>query len=409
MATGQPAHDAGADAPAMRASAYRWVVLGVAWLVFLMSLVDRAAWGPAATAVGTSLALPVAALGIFATAFYAGYVVCNALGGLASDRLGGRLTLSISALSLGICTFAFGFAQSLAAGLVLQALMGLAAGADYASCVKILVAWFDRRSRGTAMGLFMTATSLGVVVANLSVPRLLMRMPWESVYHLAGGVTMAAAVLAFILLRDAPAGREADNSGRLSLAALVRDRDLLFMALAGFGALWGTWGFIAWANALMTHGRGLSAVDAGLVVTLFSVTAIPGKPLVGVLSDWLGGRRKLLIILCLALFAVMLIVFSLLGTRTEFLVAAPLLGLGAFVYSPLTAALVAEISGPALAGSATGLTAALWQLGSAIVPTVVGVVLGRTGSFTAAVLVLAAGPLFGVCCMLSVRESRGAS
>lgn len=386
------------------ASAYRWVILATVWFVFLLSFVDRLTWGPAALSVGGSLGLPVKALGVFVTAFYIGYVVCNALGGLASDRLGGRVTLAVTTLLLGVATFCFGFTRSVAMGLVIQALMGLAAGADYASSVKILVAWFDRRSRGRAMGLFMTATSLGVVVTNATVPRLLTSIPWQSVYQLAGGLTVVAAILAFALLRDSPAPRVAEAVQAMPVGALFRNRDLLFMAAAGFGALWGTWGFAFWANTLMVKGHGISPVDAGWIVALFGIAAIIGKPIVGVVSDWLGGRRKLLIIECLALFAVMLAIFGFLHTKEQFLIAAPLLGIGAFVYSPLTAALVAEISGAALAGSATGLTAALWQLGSVIVPSVVGPVFQATGSFTAALLVLAAGPVLGILCMAMVRE-----
>lgn len=394
----------GAPAMSAAASGYRWVVLATVWFVFLLSFVDRLTWGPAALSVGASLGLPVAALGVFVTAFYIGYVVCNALGGLASDRLGGRLTLVISTLLLGVATFCFGFTRSVSLGLVIQALMGLAAGADYASSVKILVAWFDRRSRGMAMGLFMTATSLGVVVTNATVPTLLKSIPWQSVYQVFGGATVAAAILAYALLRDSPVPRDPEGARRMAIGALFRNRDLLFMAAAGFGALWGTWGFAFWANTLMVKGHGISAIDAGWIVALFGIAAIIGKPIVGLASDWLGGRRKLLIIECLVLFAIMLVIFGFLETKEQFLIAAPLLGIGAFVYSPLTAALVAELSGAALAGSATGLTAALWQLGSVIVPSVVGIVFDATASFTAALLVLAAGPVFGILCMSMVRE-----
>jgi sugar phosphate permease len=195
----------------------------------------------------------------------------------------------------------------------------------------------------------------------------------------------------------------------MPIGALFRNRDLLFMAAAGFGALWGTWGFAFWANTLMVKGHGISPIDAGWIVALFGIAAIIGKPVVGLVSDAIGGRRKLLIIECLVLFAVMLTVFGFLQTKEQFLIAAPLLGIGAFVYSPLTAALVAEISGAALAGSATGLTAALWQLGSVIVPSVVGVVFQATASFTAALLVLAAGPVLGIVCMAMVREPPPAS
>jgi len=50
------------------------------------------------------------------------------------------------------------------------------------------------------------------------------------------------------------------------------------------------------------------------------------------------------------------------------------------------------------------LTAGVWQLGSVIVPVVVGLVFQATGSFVGAFLVLAAGPFLGAICMLFVRE-----
>jgi predicted MFS family arabinose efflux permease len=70
-------------------------------------------------------------------------------------------------------------------------------------------------------------------------------------------------------------------------------------------------------------------------MSLVGITAMLGKPLIGLLSDWLGGREKWLTIGTLSLFAIMLLVFGLLDNKLAFQLAAPLLGLGAFVYSPL--------------------------------------------------------------------------
>jgi nitrate/nitrite transporter NarK len=67
---------------------------------------------------------------------------------------------------------------------------------------------------------------------------------------------------------------------------------------------------------------------------------------------------------------------------------------------------VVELAGPRAAGSATGLTNALWQLGNVTVPVVVGTVFQATHSFYAAFVTLAAGPLFGAFMMLAVRERR---
>ena len=384
---------------------YRWIVLFICWLTFLISFVDRLTWANVAVSVGGSLGLPVAALGVFVTAFYVGYVVCNVVGGLASDRIGGRLTLTISMLALGACTFLFGWTTSITMGLVIQALMGLSAGADYASCIKLIVAWFDRASRGKAMGLFLVASSLGVLTTNALVPTLAETFGWRGVYHVLGVVTVGVGIVSFLVLRDNPAGAPASPASATSWS-LFRDPNMLLLTVAGFGGFWGTWGFAFWANALMIRRHGLSPVEAGSVVSLVGAAAIIGKPVFGWMSDRFGNRPKWLIIASFVLFAVMLIVFGTLDDRLSFQIAAPLLGLGAFVYSPLLAVMVANLSGVVLAGSATGLTAGFWQLGSVIVPLAVGVVFQATNSFISAFAVLAAGPTLGAVCMLFVREPR---
>lgn len=385
----------------------RWLVLGVAFLCFLLSFVDRLVWANVAVSVGGTLGLPAAALGVFATAFYIGYVVCNALGGLASDRLGGRATLGVSMLALGAATALFGSATTVAFGLAAQGAMGFAAGADYAACIKLVVAWFDRRTRGRAMGLLLVASSLGVTVTNALVPTLVNAFGWQGVYRTLGGLTVAAGLLALAVVRDGPSGATRAAVPWKSLHALMRSRNMIALAIAGFAGFWGTWGFAFWANALMIKGHGFSAVEAGTVVSLVGVAAIVGKPLIGLLSDLTGGRPKWLTIATFVLFAIMLLVFGALTDRRAFALAAPLLGLGAFLYSPLMAALVAANSGVALAGSAAGLLAGLWQIGSVIVPIVVGLVFDRTGSFEAAFATLAIGPAVAAVALLAVRDRPG--
>jgi len=389
--------------PTLPPVALRWFILFVAWAALLLSFLDRLIWANVAVQVGGSLGLPIKELGIFVTAFYMGYVVANALGGVATDWLGSRRTLACALIPLGASTFLFSFTTSREIGLLLQVLMGLAAGADYSACVKLTAAWFPFKQRGRAMGFLMTASSAGVVIANALVPTLSQSLGWGAVYRIMGTVTAIAGVACFFVLRDAPATRIAPVRPP-HVARLWGNRDLMFLALAGFGALWGTWGFAFWSNALMIKGYGISPVRAGIITMMYGVGAIAAKPLVGLLSDWLGGRRKLLIIICLACFVGMLLIFGELRSERALLLTAPILGITAFVYSPLTAAMVAEIAGPDLAGSATGLTNAFWQLGSVTVPLAVGAVFQQTHSFFAAFVTLALGPLFGVIMMFAVRE-----
>ncbi len=389
----------------VEAGAYRWVILALAWLTFLLSFVDRLAWGNVSISVGQALGMPVAALGIFVTAFYVGYVVANFIGGFGSDWFGPRAMLAGAIIPLGAFTFLFSFTTSVTMGIVLQALMGLAAGADYSACVKLIAAWFGKQSRGFAMGLFLTASSLGVLVTNAIVPTVLQTMSWGAVYQVLGVVTVVIGGVSYVVLRDSPRGAAHTVTAPPDLKALFRNRDLMFLALAGFGAFWGTWGFAFWANALMIRGHGMSPVSAGVIVALVGAGAIAGKPLVGLISDWSGGIRRIPIMVCLVGFSAMLLLFGMLTSEFQLRLAAPVLGVAAFVYSPLMGAMVAEVAGLRRAGAATGVTAALWQLGSVIVPVAVGLVYQATASFDMAFVTLAAGPLLGAICMLFVRES----
>jgi len=398
--------------PKASVTSYRWVVLSVVFTAFFATFLDRLAWANANLMASKSLDIPIATLGAYVTTFYAGYVIASALAGFVTDRVGSRLMLFFALAPLAASTFLFGLTTSFAMGLVLQAVMGLFAGADYAACVKVVADWFPRTERGRALGLFSTAPSIGIAAANAIFPMLLGIVGWRALYWGLGGFTALVAAICLFLLTDfAPAGgREGElhasdpMTWRRGFSVLCKDRNLVLIALAGFGANWGTWGFAFWATALMVRGYQLSPVDAGVVALIFGIAAAVSKPLYGLLSDLLGGNRRNLVIYDLLAFSAMLMVFGMMHTRGGFLLAAPVLGLTAVVYSPLLAAMITERVDMRLTATATGMINALWQLGSVIVPSIVGVVFAASGSFAAAIAILAAGPLMGTFCMFAVRE-----
>lgn len=383
---------------------YRWVVLLLSWAAFTMTAVDRSTWGPASVAVGEHLGVSLAGLGVFATGYYVGYVISNAGGGFLTDWLGGRVVIACTLFVAGGFMILFGETTSVAMGIAFQACIGVFAGCDYSAGVKLISQWFPAKDRGFAMGIFMTATSLGTVIANAIVPSLIESSGWRTSYHVFGAASMVVAVLCFFLLRNgneaaAGAAREVPKFG-----SLLRNRDLFLLGLAGFGGLWGTYGFITWSNALMIKGSHVSPVQAGAVVAIFGIAAVVAKPLIGVISDVFGGKRKVLTMVVLGAFVVTLLVFGSASSLTAFMWIAPFLGIAAYVYSPLMVALIPNLSGVRLSGSAAGATNAFWQLGSTIVPVVLGAVFQATGSFFLAFATLAAGPLLGMLLMLGVRE-----
>jgi sugar phosphate permease len=382
--------------------AYRWVVLFVTWVAFLLSYVDRVAWSTVAAPVGHSLGLSLSMLGAFITAFYIGYVVANVVAGFLTDTFGGRLTMTFALVPLGIATFCFSYTHSLASGVAIQLAMGVAAGADYSAGVKILTAWFGKE-KGRAMGIYTTATSLAVVLANATVPLMSQQYGWETAFRILGGITLCWAVVSFLLLRDSPVREAYVAITRAEIRGLMKNRNLILLAFAGFGGLWGTVGYGAWSNALMTKQYGISPIVAGSIAAWFGIGAVLAKPTLGWISDLNVRLRIPMSVTCLAGFAILLVVFGQCSTTAQFYVIAPILGAFAFGYTPLLMAEITTASGSKSAGAAAGLTNAVWQLGSAISPLMVGLVYGQTKSFSLALATLAAGPIAAAVILLFLR------
>lgn len=272
--------------------AYRWVILFFAWAAYLISMMCRLAWGTMAVSVGSSIGLSLVSLGAFTTAFYAGYVVSSVAGGLATDRIGPRIMLSAALAGLAFATFSFAFTSSLLVGIILQALMGLTAGADYAASIKLVAIWFVQRERGRAIGLFMTATSLAVVLANAILPAMVETIGWRNTYRTLGILTLILSFICVGILRNrasSPDRRIPVVSPKSRQHHFLMNRNFILLSIAGFGGLWGTVGFASWANALMVRGHHVSLVQAGFISAIFGVGAVISKPLIGLISDWMGG------------------------------------------------------------------------------------------------------------------------
>lgn len=387
----------------------RWVVLAVATVVLLMSVIVRIAWSNIAPKAGADLGLtPVNSLTAFATTSHLGFLVAAIFGGLVTDWLGPRRVLIFLVLGLGLATAAFGFVNNVGQGMVLQFCMGLLAGPCFAIGVKLVSSWFPRIGRATAMGVFMVGTSLAVVVVNLIVPWLMTYISWREVYLAIGLLTAALALPAFLFVRNDSGTTDQAKSVRspspfASVMPLLRNRNFRWLALANWGGPWGTWGFAIWASTLLVEGRGISTVEAGVIVASFGAGAVIAKLATGILSDLLGGRRKELTCLILAVYGISLVLFPFIEDINYIAMVAPVLGIFAFGYSPLLNTMIAETAGKN-AGSAAGLSLVLTTAGDSFQPILLGILFTTTGSLPVVFFTLAIGPFIAALCVIKVRE-----
>jgi len=384
-------------------------VLIILWAAFLLSFVDRLSWAPIMPMASKDLGLNAKQAGSYMTAFYFGYVLTQLPGGLMTDRFGYRKVLLGSFLVMGAFTALMGTVNSYETGLIFRVLAGLGSGAIFSACIRGIFDWFPSKGRATAVGFFMTASSLGVSVVNLLVPTVAGSYGWHASFFVSGALPIFALVFAWFMLKERSDAKErakaqATASFWIDIKVLLKNRNLMITSFAGFCAMWATWGTATWANTYMNKAMNLSLVQAGYMMTLYGLAALLCKPIAGVLADIFGNKKKILMFWMLIFFGPLLILFSMNSSLSLLYIIAPLLGIAAFVYSPVMNTFIGELVELRLVGSATGLVNTIWQLGSLLSPLVVGMVLDATQNYLYAFTALAAGPVVAAFAILMVRE-----
>ncbi len=375
-------------------------------LAFFCSFIDRLSWPPVIPMASRELGLTAAQAGGFMSAFFLGYLLTQLPGGMLADRLGTRKVLLTSLFFMGIFTLGMTWVPGFWTGTVLRFLAGIGSGAVLAASVKGVYDHFGPTRRATAMGFFMASCPLGLLVANLLAPVIAAGYGWRASFLAAGGFTLLVLAISWqVLPRPAETRHPAATGagGGNTLRTLAGNRALMLTAVAGFFAMWGTWGTLTWANTYMHQSLGLSLKQSGQVMAVFAAGALLGQPLAGWLADRLPRHRRQVGMAILACFALLLWLFGNNQDTRQLVILAPLLGAGSFIFGPVLNTFISELVAPPQVGTAIGFCNAVWQLGSVISPLTAGYFLDLTGDYAWAFAVLAAGPLLAVLLFALVR------
>ena len=238
------------------------------------------------------LSLNKAEAGSFMSIFFLGYLLTQIPGGILADRFGIRKILILSLLLTGGFTLAFAGVEGYSGGLLLRFLAGLGSGAIMATAVKGVYDSFSPANRATAMGVFMTSLPAGLMLANLLSPWVAVHAGWRGSFIVAGCLTLLSMGVAWRLLPQTTVVIHQDGfqPGK-TLRLQLQNRRLLITALAGFMAMWGTWGVLTWNNSFLHQGMGLTIEKSGGMMALFGLGALIGQPLAGKLASGAGASR----------------------------------------------------------------------------------------------------------------------
>jgi MFS transporter, NNP family, nitrate/nitrite transporter len=245
--------------------------------------------------------------------------------------------------------------------------------------VPFVNAWFPPQRRGLAIGIFGAGMG-GTAISALTTVKLFTNVGEKAPFLITAAILAVYAVVAWLVLRDAP-GRTVPTTPLLTRLRANARLPITWQGCILYAVAFG--GYVAFSVYLPAYLKteyGLSPAGAANRMAGFVVVAVIMRPVGGWLSDRLGPIPVLaggyaVVVLGAAVAATHPPVDTL--GAAAFLSMAAALGCG----SGATFALVARVTDPARVGGVTGLVGAAGGFGGFVPPLLMGYIYGRTDSY----------------------------
>ncbi|GGI94261.1 MFS transporter [Streptomyces brasiliensis] len=319
-------------------------------------------------------------------------VVVGSLGripvGALTDRFGGRVMFPLVSAATIVPVLYLGLAghSSVATLLVGGFFLGVG-GTAFAVGVPFVSVWFPPERRGLAIGIFGAGMG-GTAISALTTVKLVDAYGVASPFLITAGVLAVYAVVAALVLRDAP-GRTVPTEPLTRRLADTLKLGITWQASALYAVAFG--GYVAFSVYLPTYlktGYALPQADAANRMAGFVLLAVAMRPIGGWLSDRVGAVRVLTGALAAVFAGAFVQAFTPplapMGTLAFLLLAAALGAASGAVF-----ALVALLAPANKVGSVTGVVGAAGGLGGFVPPLLMGSLYGAYGSYAFGLALLA--------------------
>jgi MFS transporter, DHA1 family, multidrug resistance protein len=354
--------------------------------IVLASLVSRLGYQMARSPVLPIFAADLGALpeliGVIVAASTVTGVFFKLPSGALSDVLGRKRMMVLGGVFFAAPPFLYPLIEDPWSLLALRFVHGFAT-AIFSPVASAYVAGLTETGRGARLGWFSSANDLGSTAGPLIGGFVLYFTSSYSLTYLLVGALGMLTLLVVVLLPDVDqpvretktfAVRAADF--RQGLVEVLRTPPI-FLA-AGIEAVMYL-GYGAFIGFLPIYAKtvGLNDAEIAIVFGAQLALAMVAKPVSGRVSDRLGRIPVIVIGLLLCATALPLIFRS--ESLMVFLLAAPLLGVGVGAVTPVTNALIADLSSARRLGAAMGVFGTIWDIGEAAGPMIAGFLIGTSG------------------------------
>lgn len=188
-----------------------WRLLPLLCLAYMANSIDRINLSYAKLRMAADIGLDDAGYALAASAFFAGYILCELPSNLLMQKTGARATIARILLLWGLATTCTALVSTPAQLQAMRFLLGMAEAGFVPGVVLYLSYWFPEQLRARATSLLMMAGTLGAVISGPLAAGAIEHADglaglrgWQALFVLEGGTTMVLGVLAWRYLSNSP-------------------------------------------------------------------------------------------------------------------------------------------------------------------------------------------------------------
>lgn len=391
-----------------------WRLIPFMTLLYFVAFLDRVNVGFAALTMNADLGLTPRMFGFASGIFFIGYVIFEVPSNMVMERVGARLWIARIMITWGLLSAGTAFVSSPNQLYVLRFLLGVAEAGFFPGMILYLTYWFPAAWRARILSTFMIALPISNVIGSPVSTAILSVQArglhgWQWMFLLEGIPAVLCGFAVLLFLRDGPAKatwltsdekawlqselareRAVHGTAAHSSFAALREPRVWGFGLIYFGMLVGMYGFGFWLPQIVKGLGNLSNFEVGLAAALPYAVAALTMHLWGRHSDRTG-ERTWHIALPAFVGAVGLALSAYLGdTPVLALAALCLSAIGCYAALPIFWTLPTAMLAGGAAAAGIALVNSIGNIGGFLGPTLVGYVTDATGSYGAALSVLAA-------------------
>ena len=304
------------NAKTTKPSWYKWEVLLLLWMAYLLNQADRQVFNTVLPAIRDALNLTDTSIGLIATIFNLCYAFMVPMGGWVGDKFSRKWVVTIAILFWSVATMFTGLATGVIMLILLRSVATGGGEAFFGPANYSLLGQYHVDTRARAMSIHQTAYYVGVILAGWLAGYIADKLGWEYSFIIFGAVGIVWGIIMIVRLKDkkedcnvadaprndvetagnavATTANDVKKVGILDGFKVVFTTPTALMLTIGFsGLIFVITGFMTWVPAFLQEEFGQNQAAAGFNSMFWTyLAAFVGVLLAGSLSDKFAAKTN---------------------------------------------------------------------------------------------------------------------